>query len=142
MIIRGIAGHFMPKKKKLTNKDYHPHFLEWEKTLEVQFTFEYHFNKPRTNHRFDAAILCCKIAIEIEGGAFAGQGHRNVGKFLSDMLKYNIASTLGWRVFRFTTTDILKESFINTLTDYFANYPCTHTPEQQELWAYLRKSPK
>lgn len=130
------------EKKKLTNADYHPHFLAWEEAIGVKFNFEYHFNKPRTNHRFDAAVLCCKLAIEIEGGAFQGKGHRGIGNFLSDMNKYNIATTLGWRVLRFTTTEILKETFINTITDYLANCPCTHTPEQRELWAYLQKTPK
>ena len=47
-----------------------------------------------------------KVALEVEGGAFSGHGHRSVGKFLRDVEKYNEAALAGWTVLRCTTDDI------------------------------------
>ena len=54
------------------------------------------------------------IALEVEGGAFSGHGHRSVGKFLRDMEKYNEAVLAGWRLLRCTTDDI-KSGTVFTL---------------------------
>ena len=44
-----------------------------------------------------------KIAVEIEGGVFSGGRHTRPKGFINDIEKYNTATCLGWRVFRFTT---------------------------------------
>jgi hypothetical protein len=66
---------------------------------------EHQFALPR-KWAFDFAWLDYKIALEIEGGAFKGPGHRSVGKFLRDIEKYNEAAINNWRVLRCTTDDI------------------------------------
>lgn len=101
------------------------------------FRREYRFNQPQTNHRFDVALPCCKLAIEIEGGATAGKGHRGIGNFLSDMRKYNLAASQGWRLLRFTPSDVnnlTKATFLPIIETYFRNFPCQH----QELNFRLR----
>lgn len=71
---------------------------------------EFRFNAPASRHRFDFAHLPTRIAIEIEGGTFTGGRHtRGVG-FHKDCIKYNIASGLGWRIFRFDTMMLKKRS--------------------------------
>lgn len=55
--------------------------------------------------RFDVAIPEYKIAIEFEGGTWAGGRHvRGLG-MISDMDKYNVATVHGWRVLRYTHTN-------------------------------------
>lgn len=118
------------EKAKEAKKMMQNSFKRWQEPLGVYFAFEYLFNKPKTTHRIDAALTCCKIAFEMEGGAFAGMGHRNVGAFLHDMQKYNLLTLRGWHLFRFTTTDIKNGEHINWLTDYLAIYPCPHMIQQ------------
>lgn len=64
-------------------------------------TREYQFAPPR-RWRFDYAFLGPKAAVEIEGGAWSGGRHTRGSGFIKDMEKYNEATRLGWRVFRFT----------------------------------------
>lgn len=48
------------------------------------------------------------LAIEIEGGLFVqGRHSRGVG-MQKDMDKYNAATMMGYRVLRFSTTDVLR----------------------------------
>ena len=61
---------------------------------------------PTRKWRFDFCWPDQMVALEIEGGAFCGKGHRSVGKFLRDMEKYNEAALAGWKVLRCTTKDI------------------------------------
>ena len=52
--------------------------------------------------RFDYACLIRKIAIEVEGGVWSGGRHTRGAGFIADMTKYNRATSLGWRVLRYT----------------------------------------
>lgn len=61
---------------------------------------EYKFISDR-KFRFDYGHLRLKIAIEIEGGIYTGTGHAKIGKYLSDMEKYNMAQLRGWIVLRY-----------------------------------------
>lgn len=61
---------------------------------------------PTRLWRFDFAWSFYKVALEVEGGAFSGEGHRSVGKFLGDIEKYNEAVLAGWRLLRCTTKDL------------------------------------
>jgi len=50
--------------------------------------------------------LIAGIAVEIEGAIWT-QGRHTRGKgFLQDMEKYNEATRLGWKVFRFTPNQV------------------------------------
>ena len=61
--------------------------------------------------RFDFVIPPA-LAIEIEGSAWT-QGRHTRGKgFIADMEKYNHAVLLGWRVLRFTPSQVLDGTAI------------------------------
>ena len=60
---------------------------------------------PGRKFRFDHAWPRYLIALEIEGGAYHGPGHRSVGVFLRNMEKYNLAAIAGWKVLRVTTKE-------------------------------------
>ena len=63
---------------------------------------EYNFDAELgRRHRFDFAWPDRKIAVEVEGNAWGVKGG---GRHMqdSDLEKYNIAATLGWRVLRFS----------------------------------------
>lgn len=60
---------------------------------------EFRFLETR-KWRFDYAIPCLKVAIEVEGGSWIGGRHTNPKGFEADMEKYNTAESLGWHVLR------------------------------------------
>lgn len=62
---------------------------------------EYRFSSTR-RWRFDYAYPKKKIAIEYEGGTATKGRHVRIKGYSNDCEKYNNASLLGWRVFRFT----------------------------------------
>ena len=67
---------------------------------------EYRFAPPR-KFRFDYAWIDAKVALEIEGGIWmkGGSGHSHPMWILRDMKKGNLAASLGWKIFRFTTKE-------------------------------------
>lgn len=56
---------------------------------------------PTRKWRIDFSWPAVMLAVEIEGGAFSGPGHRSVGVFLKNIEKYNALTLLGWRLLRF-----------------------------------------
>ena len=68
---------------------------------------EYRFAPPR-KYRFDFAWPERNVAVELEGGIFTRQAHGSVTGILRDIEKYNLATSLGWRVFR-VTPDMVKD---------------------------------
>ncbi|MEN3051332.1 MAG: DUF559 domain-containing protein [Candidatus Methanosuratincola petrocarbonis] len=58
--------------------------------------------------RFDFAWPEKKVAVELEGGTWIGGRHVRPEGFERDLEKYNLATALGWRVFRFSS-DMLKK---------------------------------
>lgn len=66
---------------------------------------EYRFAPPR-RWRFDFAWPDNKIAVECEGGVWSRGRHVRPRGFQADAEKYNAAVTLGWRVLRFTASQI------------------------------------
>ena len=67
----------------------------------LNFVAEYRFH-PKRKWRFDWACPEKKIAIEQEGGVWTGGRHTRGRGFINDLEKYNTATSMGWRVFRFT----------------------------------------
>lgn len=79
---------------------------------------EYKFH-PTRKWRFDYCILSEKIAIEVEGGIFTrGRHTRGVG-YKNDLLKYNEAARLGYRLIR-VTPDLLLTSYTIKLIEDLA----------------------
>lgn len=67
---------------------------------------EHRFAPPR-RWRFDIAFPDRKLAIEIEGGAWTRGRHTRGAGFIRDMEKYNTATLRGWRLLRFTPSQVL-----------------------------------
>ncbi|MCX7910029.1 MAG: hypothetical protein N2505_00385 [Endomicrobia bacterium] len=75
-----------------------------EQETKLKWIKEYKFC-PKRKYRADYAQLDYKIIVEKEGGLWiAGRHNRPLG-FLRDIEKYNLASSLGWIVFRCSTTE-------------------------------------
>lgn len=75
----------------------------------VECVKEYRFHKTR-KWRFDYALPSFKIALEVEGGVWSQGRHTRPKGFLGDIDKYNMATLMGWRVFRCTPSSLLSES--------------------------------
>lgn len=86
------------------------------KSIGVNVTPEYRFH-PIRRWRFDFADPALMIAVEIEGGTWVGGRHITGSGYAKDCEKYNTATALGWRVFRFTPQMLTKDlnSCVNTL---------------------------
>ena len=69
------------------------------------FEREHRFAPPR-RWRMDFADPARMIAVEIEGGTWAGGRHTRGSGFAADCEKYSTAAVMGWRVLRFTTDQI------------------------------------
>jgi len=88
--------------------------IESELKLKVIKEFQFH---PKRKWRFDYCIPELKIAIEVEGGAWT-QGRHTRGKgFIEDMLKYNTAVCMGWRLLRFTPDELMKTATIEAIRE-------------------------
>lgn len=62
---------------------------------------EYAFAKDLGRRwRFDFAWPDQKLAVEVEGGIWAAGRHNRPLGMMADMVKYNAATILGWRVLR------------------------------------------
>ena len=81
---------------------------------------EYRFH-PIRRFRFDYAIPSKKIAIEQEGGAWTNGRHTRGKGYISDMEKYNIATSMGWRVLRFTPDQMMKTETLNLIKKVYDN---------------------
>ena len=68
---------------------------------------EFRFN-PKRKWSADFAIPSERLLIEVEGGIFSGGRHTRGAGFMGDMEKYNSAAMLGYRVLRYSPTQ-LKE---------------------------------
>lgn len=81
----------------------------------------------RTRQRkwaFDFAWPARLVALEIEGGVWIGKGHgRGVG-IHKDMLKYNCATLLGWKVIRVQPKEVFSESTVEMIRAALA-LPCS-----------------
>lgn len=70
-------------------------------------TPEHRFHATR-RWRFDYAWPSIKLALEVEGGTWAGGRHTTGAGYSRDCEKYNEALIIGWRVLR-VTTDMIKD---------------------------------
>jgi hypothetical protein len=66
---------------------------------------EYRFHVER-KWRFDFAYPAIKVAVEIEGGAWTRGRHTRGKGFILDCEKYNEAQIRGWKVLKFTPSQV------------------------------------
>lgn len=79
--------------------------------------------------RFDFAWLPEMIAVEVEGGIYTRGRHVRIKGFYEDCDKYNAATAMGWRVFRFTKMHLDSNLAIPFLEDVFYGYEDTQQGE-------------
>jgi very-short-patch-repair endonuclease len=79
------------------------------KELGLDFISEFAFAPPR-RWRFDYALRPIeeKVAIEIEGAIWSQGRHTRGAGYQKDLEKYRVAAALGYRVFRFSTEEVLN----------------------------------
>lgn len=83
------------------------------KELGIEFEPEYTFH-PVRRWRFDYVLSgksfyqIGKIGIEIEGGIFTQGRHTRGQGYLGDLEKYREAAALGYKVYRFSTQEVLN----------------------------------
>ena len=97
-----------PKPKGKTDKA-DLFFQYWQMLSSLPIEREYNFDKAiGRKHRFDFAFPNKMIAVEVEGNAWSVKGG---GRHMqdSDLEKYNIAASMGWRVFRFSPSMLKKD---------------------------------
>jgi len=68
---------------------------------------EYLFH-PTRKFRFDFAWPEMMMALEVEGGIYKGGRHTSINGFEGDCVKYALAIQEGWKVYRFSTGQVLK----------------------------------
>lgn len=88
--------------------------------LKVECVKEFKFH-PVRKWRFDYAVPEYKIALEVEGGVWAGGRHTSPKGFLGDIEKYNTATLMGWRVFRTTPDDLYKKKTLDLMKSAILN---------------------
>lgn len=88
--------------------------------LKVECVREFRFH-PGRKWRFDFAIPEYKIALEVEGGVWTGGRHTSPKGFLGDIEKYNMATLMGWRVFRTTPGDLYKKKTLDLMKSAILN---------------------
>jgi hypothetical protein len=71
----------------------------------LQPVFEYEFH-PARKWRFDFCWPQFWIGIEQEGGLWGRGRHNRAKGYIEDMEKYNQATFLGWRLYRFTPQQV------------------------------------
>lgn len=65
--------------------------------------------------RFDWAFPRLLVAVEQEGGVWTGGRHTRGAGAVKDMEKYNTATYLGWKVYRFTPAQIKSGQAVSWL---------------------------
>lgn len=85
----------------------------------IKYEMEYYFHRAHAvennlnivtrDFLFDFCIVDKKIAFELEGGIYSQGRHVRPLGFITDCIKYNLATSLGWQVYRFPTTWLLEK---------------------------------
>lgn len=99
--------------------------------LKIQWRAEWRFHPTRL-WRFDYALGDFvgqywepnRVALEIEGAVWSRGRHTRGKGFQADMVKYNTATMLGWRVLRFSTEDVLRGRAKAFLAEHLGGKSC------------------
>jgi very-short-patch-repair endonuclease len=84
---------------------------------------EYRFTEVR-RWRFDFAWIKERVALEVEGGAFAKGRHTRGAGFVGDMEKYSEAAALGWLIIRVTPQQLYDTRTFNWIRSALAQSQC------------------
>jgi very-short-patch-repair endonuclease len=76
---------------------------------------------PERRWRFDFAFVDRMVAVECEGGIWTNGRHTRGAGAREDMAKYNSATALGWRVFRFDAEAVKSGHAIKFVVDFFGD---------------------
>ena len=80
--------------------------LDWQlRAVGITLEREYRFH-PKRLWRLDLADVGARLAVEVEGGVFAGGRHTRGKGFTADCEKYAELAILGWRLIRATTKQV------------------------------------
>lgn len=74
--------------------------------LEKEYTF-----CPGRRFRFDYALPEKMIAVEVDGGIWKLGRHNRPQTFQRDLEKFNRASAMGWRIFRYTYEMLARRDY-------------------------------
>jgi very-short-patch-repair endonuclease len=81
----------------------------------TELKFAKHLDEEARKFAFDFAWLGQRIALEVEGGIWIGGGHSRPSAVKKDMVKYNLAAVLGWRVLRCEPKELCTLEMVNML---------------------------
>lgn len=90
----------IPKPLSAGEEELTQHLRIYKVPFEREFQFD-----PERKWRADFCIDP-NILVEVEGGSYSGGRHTRGKGFEDDCLKYSRATVLGFRVLRFTTTQV------------------------------------
>jgi very-short-patch-repair endonuclease len=80
------------------------------------FEQEFRFH-PARKYRLDLAFPTLKVGVEIDGGIFSRGAHGSISGILRDIDKHNLLVMCGWRVLRFTPTQVRQGEAIEMLKE-------------------------
>jgi very-short-patch-repair endonuclease len=87
--------------------------------LRLAFVKEHKFH-PQRKWRFDYWLFLDDAAVEIEGGIWVGGRHTSGAGYSKDLEKYREAAAMGFRVFRFSTSEVLD----GTAREFLQKHVC------------------
>lgn len=99
-----VAGSACRTPRSASRLRIYDRFGEWWASFDGSpaLVAEHRFAAPARQWRFDFAQLESRVAIELDGGTWAGGRHTRGAGFERDCEKLNTAAQLGWRIFRLT----------------------------------------
>ncbi|MBI5727552.1 MAG: hypothetical protein HY965_06845 [Ignavibacteriales bacterium] len=103
-----MAAVPVKKAKKKKHRDYESELSAALMQLGVEHERNYRFLTDR-RFKFDFAIPKRMIAIEFEGGIYAGGRHVRGKGYDNDCKKYTLAAQADWKLWRYTTEDVKGE---------------------------------
>lgn len=86
-----------------------PGFWAYRGLPEPRVEVKFH---PERKWRFDYCWPHAMVAVEIEGGIFSGGGHVRGAMFLKNQEKYNEATRMGWKVYKFIPEQMATDRMI------------------------------
>ncbi len=86
------------------------------RSMNIEFTTEFKFCDTR-RWRADFRISNTQVLVEVEGGTWSGGRHTTGKGYELDCEKYNWATSNGWQVIRFTTSQVKKGDALKAVVD-------------------------